>query len=125
MNYSITPDPQLNIIRYTHSGHVSKEDIGQVWDKLLKMKEFIHDGFNLLSDYRDAVFDMDIEEIYEIVDILEEMGPVLHGKKQSLVVKDPYPTAGSILFEEVSQRKLKFKIKIFSTLDAAIHWLTI
>lgn len=125
MNYNITPDHELKIIRYTHSGKVKKDDIGQAWNELLHMKEFIREGYNLLSDYRHAVFDMDIDEIYDIVDILDAMGTVLHGKKQSLIVMDPYATAGSILFEEITQRKLKFRIKIFSTLDAALNWLLV
>lgn len=123
MNYTITPDHELKIIRYTHSGKINKEDIGKAWEDLLNMAEFTHGSYNLLSDYRNATFNMDIDEVYEIVDILEGMGPILHGKKQSLIVRDPYSTAGSILFEEISQRKLKFKIKIFSTPDAAVSWL--
>lgn len=123
MNYNITPDHELKIIRYTHSGNIKKEDIGQAWDILLHMEEFTRKGYNLLSDYRNAVFDMEMDEIYEIVDILESMGPVLYDKKQSLIVKGPYSTAGSILFEEISHRKLKFQIKIFSTSEAAINWL--
>jgi len=125
MNFSIEPDHHLKIIRYKHSGHIKEQDLGMAWEKLLQMKEFVQEGYNLLSDYRDAIFDMKIDEVYEIVDTLEKMGPILDGKKQSIIVQDPYSTAGSILFEEISQRKLKFRIKIFSTDEAALHWLSI
>lgn len=123
MNYSISPDSDLKIIRYKHTGKLKQEDIGKAWEEFLQMDEFVHQGYHLFSDYRDAIFDMDMEEVYQIVDKLKAMGQVLDGKKQSIIVTDPYSTAGSILFEEIVKSKINFKIKIFSTENAALKWL--
>lgn len=123
VNYSISLDHDNKIIRYKHVGKLKMQDIGQAWDDFLKIEEFTQGGYNLLSDYSKAIFDMDMDQVYEIVNILDSMGPILHGKKQSIIIQDPYSTAGSILFEQISQKQLIFKIKIFSTETAALKWL--
>lgn len=123
MKYTISLDHTNKIIRYKHAGKLKMQDIGMVWDDFLKMEEFTQGGYNLLSDYREAVFDMDMDEVYEIVHILDSMGSLLDGKKQAILVHDPYSTAGSILFEEISEKELAFVIKIFSTETAALKWL--
>ncbi len=123
MSFTISLDHDNKLVRYRHSGNLKMEDIGMAWDNFLNMKEFVHEKYNLLSDYRDAVFDMDIDEAYKIISILDSMGSTLDDKKQSIIVKDPYSTAGSILFEQLSRQQLNFKIKIFSTEKAALEWL--
>jgi hypothetical protein len=123
MEYTFSLDHKNKIIRYKHSGKLKMEDLGKAWDDFLKIEEFTLGGYNLLSDYTEAIFDMGVEAVDEIVKILDSMGPVLHGKKQSIIVEDPYSMAGSILFEKISHNKLAFKIKIFSTEEAALKFL--
>lgn len=123
MKYAISLDHDNKIIRYKHVGKLKMQDIGMAWDDFLKMEEFTQGGYHLFSDYREAVFDMEMDEVHDIVNILDSMGPVLNGKKQAIVIEDPYSTAGSILFEQISQKKLAFMIKIFSTEPAAMKWL--
>lgn len=123
MKYTIIIDHENKIIRYKHVGKLKMEDIGKAWEDFLKLEEFTQGGYNLLSDYNEAIFEMDMETVDEIVKTLDSMGSILHGKKQSIIIKDPYSTAASILFEEVSRHKLAFKIKVFSTETAALNWL--
>lgn len=82
MEFTITPDHELKIIRYKHSGTLKRNDIGKAWEELLIMKEFTRDRYNLLSDYSEAIFDMPMDEAYEIVEILRSMGSVLKGKNK-------------------------------------------
>ena len=123
MNFTISIDHEKKIVCYKHTGKIKIQNLGMAWDQILQLEEFTSKKYNLLSDYRQATFDMEIDQVQEIIDILQEMGPVLHGKKQSIIVTDPYSTAGSILFEQLSMQELEFKIKIFSTKKAAIEWL--
>ncbi len=123
MSYSIKVDHQNKLIRYRHSGQIKIEDIGKAWDEFLKLKEFTEQGYNLLSDYRDGVFDMKIETVYEIVQILVPLKPILSGKKQSMILGDPYSTAGSMLFENEVYEKVGFLVKVFSTKKAAMDWV--
>lgn len=49
---------------------------------------------------------------------------VVRGKKQALIIDDPYSAAGSMIFESDVYKKVGFNVKIFSTEEAAIKWLT-
>jgi len=94
MNYSIKVNHELKIIRYSHSGLIDKkEEIGQVWEELLRLKEFTELKYNLLSDYRNATINLRFDDIGLIIDFLYSIKHILNGKKQSLVLNDPKSTA--------------------------------
>jgi len=122
-SFSIEADHDLKIIRYRHSGRLTYDEIGQAWMQLLSMKEFTEMKYNLLSDYRDAIFDMELEEADRIVDFMRTIEPVVRGKKQSLIVTDPYSTAGSVLFQEQVYKKVGFIVNTFSTIEGGLKWL--
>jgi len=121
--FTIEADHDLKIIRYRHTGKLSYEDIGEAWMELLSMREFTALKYNLLSDYSKAVFNMELSEANAIVDFLKNVGPVVRGKKQSLIVNDPYSTAGSLLFQEKVFQEVGFIVNTFSTEKAALIWL--
>lgn len=123
MNYTITLDNTLKIIRYTHSGDLTYEDIGGAWAELLALQEFTAGKFNLLSDYREAIFKMEITQIKDIVVFLKSIEPVVRGKKQSIIIADPYSTAGTMLFKSEVYAEIGFKVEVFSTETEAIKWL--
>lgn len=124
MSYTINVDHDLKIIRYTHGGDIQMDEIGKAWDEFLQLKEFTKQGYNLLSDYSGGVFIMTIDVVETIVQLLEHLKPILQGKKQSLILTDPFSTAGSILFEQEVNRRIGFIVKVFSTKAAAVKWLT-
>jgi hypothetical protein len=123
-NFTIRTDHELKIVRYTHSGDITKTDIGEAWDEFMRMEEFTHQKYNLLSDYRDGRFNIPLEEVDEIVNILYALKEILSGKKQSIIINDPYSTAGTVLFKHEVYEKVGFLVEIFSTEEAAIDWLT-
>lgn len=125
MNFTLTIDHELKIIRYKHVGEINHhEEIGEVWQQLLSMEEFTKQGYNLLSDYREAQFKFPPSVLYEIVAFLEQLEPILRGKKQSLLMTDPGSTAYSILFESAVFHAIGFRVKVFSTEQAAIRYVT-
>ncbi len=87
------------------------------------LKEFTELNYNLLSDYRGAMFNLDIEDVTLISDFLSSLKHILNGKKQSLIVDDPKITAFSILFEDEAYEKIGFQVNVFSTIEAAEDWL--
>ncbi len=123
MNYSIEADDTLKIIRYKHSGKVDKEGIGKAWQELIMLKEFTELNYNLLSDYRGAIFNLEIEDVTLISNFLSSLKHILNGKKQSLVIVDTKVTAFSIMFEDKVYEKIGFQVKVFSTTEAAEDWL--
>jgi len=124
MNYSIKVNHELKIIRYSHSGLIDKkEEIGQVWEELLRLKEFTELKYNLLSDYRNATINLRFDDIGLIIDFLYSIKHILNGKKQSLVLNDPKSTAMSLLFKTEIYKKMDFNVKVFSTIGGALTWL--
>jgi hypothetical protein len=124
MNYTIDIDHDLRIIRYKHSGSIKSKEIAEAWQSFLSMKEFTDLKYNLLSDYRGAKLNMDIKSPDLIVDFMMTIEPIVRGKKQSLILDDPYSTAGSVLFGERVYKKVGFKVKVFSTEKAALEWIS-
>lgn len=120
--YSIVIDHDLKIIRYKHTGLIGFDDIGEAWTEFLGMKEFTEMGYNLFSDYRDSKFSMEMDAVNDIVVFFESIKHIVKGKKQSIVLDDPYSTAGSLLFETEVNKKIGFRVKVFSTEEAALDW---
>jgi len=121
--FSINIDHENRLIRYKHCGSIRKDDIGQAWRKFLELKEFTHEKYDLLSDYRNAAFIMDSNDVKLIVGFLYNIKDILKGKNQALVVEDPKSTAISLLFEDEVYHKTGFNVKIFSSYDQAFKWL--
>jgi hypothetical protein len=124
MKYTIDIDHELKIIRYAHSGIIQAEEIAYVWEnEFLKMKEFTELKYNLYSDYSKAKFDIPVEFLPELMEFMESIKPIITGKKQSIIVDDPYSTAASLLFENEVNKEIGFLVKIFNTKKAALEWL--
>lgn len=123
MSFTLHIDSTNKIIHYKHSGSLNYDAIGEAWSELLKLKEFTQQQFNLLSDYSDATFAMQLNETQNIVNFLSQLKPILNQKKQAIIVTDPYSTAGTILFQSKAYNEIGFIIKIFSTKKAALKWL--
>jgi len=122
-NYSITIDHEKKYIHYSHKGKISRKEIGDVWIELLNTSEFSKGKYNLLSDYRDGIFDFDIKSVEVIEDFLKANQVVLNGKKNAVIVRNPEETVIAMLFENKMQIEINYYVKTFSTLDAAIRFL--
>ena len=124
MEYSIDIDHELKLIIYRHSGLLSTENIGEVWTQFLTMPEFTQMKYNLLSDYRKSKFLFSVEKVTEIVNFMRNIEAIVRGKKQALILDDPRSTAASILFEQKVYKEVGFDVKVFSTENAALDWLS-
>ena len=123
MNYSISVDHELKIIRYKHAGTITADDIGQAWQECLGMKEFTQLKYNLLSDYRGGKFDMPIKKVKEVVGFMVNIKDIVKGKRQALIVDDPFSTASSMMFEADVYKEVGFIVNVFTTENAALNWL--
>jgi len=122
-NFSIIIDHELKIIRYTHYRLICALDIEKAWSIFLNMKEFTELNYNLLSDYRGGKFQMSVNVLPEIIKFIRVIENIVKGKKQALIVDDPYSVAGSMLFESKVIEEIGFIVKVFSTEVAALKWL--
>lgn len=124
MKYNIVIDHDLKIIKYTHTGIIRAEEIGYVWEnEFLKMKEFTELKYNLLSDYSNAKFDIPVSFLPELMDFMHSIKNIIKGKKQSIIVEDPYSTAATVLLKNEVNEKVGFIVKEFTTKKAALDWL--
>lgn len=123
MSFSIKVDSTYKLIRYNHSGVISKEDIGVAWQELLKLKEFTQLKYNLLTDYRGSTCKIEVEEVELICDFLLTLKYILKDKKQALIIDEPMGVAISTLFEGEVNKKIGFNVRVFSSQEAAINWL--
>jgi len=124
MGYTIEINNRLRIIEYRHEGNIVRHELGEAWQDLLKILEFTQEGYGLLADYRKATFDFVVEDTDVIDDFLLSIKDVLKGKKEAVLVDNPFATVISYLYEKKTQKKLGFTVKTFSTENAAIRWLS-
>jgi len=123
MGYSIKIDHDNKYIHYSHQGKISRKEIGDAWIELLNMTEFSKEKYNLLSDYRNGIFDFNIENIGAIEEFLKANQDILNGKKNAVIVDNPNETVIAMMFENNMQIKINYAVKTFSTLKAAIKYL--
>lgn len=123
MKYTISIDHELRIIRYRHSGIIHAEDIEDAWSDFLKTQDFTQNKYELLSDYRNGEFQMKLNDLSGVIDFMREIENIVKGKKQALIVDNPYSVATSILFKNKVYKEIGFNVKVFSTEPAALKWL--
>ncbi|MBI9064823.1 MAG: hypothetical protein JEZ14_22750 [Marinilabiliaceae bacterium] len=123
MNYSIHIDHDHKLIKYKHSGLILAEDIEKAWNEFLTFKEFTVLKYNLFSDYRNGRFQIPVEFLPEIIIFMQKIENIVKGKKQALIVDEPYSVAASMLFENEVNIKVGFKVHVFTTENAALEWL--
>jgi len=121
--FTLTVDHDLCIIRYRHKGILDYQEIGKAWQQLLTMKEFTELGYDLLSDYSGSVFDMEVEEGERIIAFMQNIVTIVRGKKQAIIVDDPYSTAVTLLFEQQVYKEIGFIVRTFSTEKGGLEWL--
>ena len=124
MSFSIVADKEHKIIKYKLSGVLDESNMGTAWKEIIKMKEFYESGYNILSDYRDAVFKFSINETNFLDEFIFNIRRLLKGKKSAVIVNVPIYTAISVLIKEKFINVPDFDVKIFSTEEAAIDWLS-
>ncbi len=98
MKYSIDIDHEHKLIKYKHPGLIHSEDIEKAWGEFLTFKEFTDLKYNLFSDYRNGKFLIPIALLPEIIKFMKQIEAIVKGKKQALLVDEPYSVATSMLF---------------------------
>jgi len=121
--YTIESIQSKRILFYKHIGILSRVDLGEAWDDILKKEEFTMGGYNLVSDYTEATLNFNLFDIQFIEQFLIQLKPILHGKKEAVIIRHPVSTAIALLFETEMQIKIGFKVKVFHNLESAMQWI--
>jgi hypothetical protein len=121
--YKISIDHELKLIKYSHSGLIKRETVGDVWRELLKMDEFTTQQYNLLTDYTKGEFDFSIDETDIVWSFFNSIAHILKNKKQAVITNTPFSTSIALLFEYEAYEKIEFHVKVFTTETAALNWI--
>lgn len=125
MGFDIKLDHERKLVYYKHEGFIKREEIGEVWRQILSLKEFTEMSYDLISDYRYGKFDFipNDDNITVIDNFFISIKHILKGKLEAVILDDPFSTAVSMLFENKYENSIGFKIKIFSSHQAAYKWI--
>ena len=123
MNYTIKVDSTKELIVYTHCGLASRKSVGEAWLEILNLPEIKDDKYNIFTDYRNCKFDFGWSDSDVIMDFLSKYKKILSEKKQAIVLDNQVSTAISMLFQSPLHETINFKIRVFSTIEAAMLWL--
>lgn len=122
-NFTLQIDASNKLIRYTHVGDLDPESIGLAWNELLIMPEFVTGGYDLLTDYSQAIYTGESEDMEMIAEHLIQFSSILRGKMQAIIFEDSYSTALTILFNNEVHQKTGFIVAVFTNLSEGLAWL--
>ena len=124
MGYSFEFDEKNKLVIYRHSGLIERHEIGEAWQELLKLEYFTRKGFNLVSDYRGGLFAFSLSDTGTINQFLYSIRHIINGKKEAVIADDPVSAAISMLYEVMPMDGIDFQVRVFSTEEAAMNWIT-
>lgn len=125
MGYSISIDHVLKLIRYKHEGNIELSEIGDAWREIIQLSEFHQLKYNIFADYRKSKFNFSVKDFKIIREFVQRIKHDLDGRKECVIVDNPYNTAISMLFETEFSKNIGFVVKVFSTEEAALEWVVV
>ena len=125
-NYCIDVDYQLRLVRCTFVGPIKMREVIDARIKAFQIAISLEGHYNLLMDCRDADIDFRAGYFYKLWFFLEANKDMLQGKMEVILTNKPLACAYSILYkDECDKRNYGFKVRLFSTEEAALWWLEV
>lgn len=118
-NYIIVKEKKL-IIEY-YSGHIYLGDFINAHDKKGNDKDF-NVNYNLLIDFRDAEIHLDNHEVSELSNYHKNNSKLFGSRYAAHITKTPAQVVAGTKFD-MYKNELPIKIKVFSTVEAAMGWV--
>ncbi len=81
-------------------------------------------NFDIIHDFRELVFDLEVEEVAKYVQVLIENKKYVGKRKSTMITQTPNQVTASIGFE-LLKNDLPVAVKVSSTLDAALVFIQI
>lgn len=114
---------ELKLVIHKYRGDVTPNHLKNAWHTFLHLKSFTSDGYNLLSDYSEAKFNLELHELDVARPFLKRHRYFLQGKKEAVVTNDPVTTAICSLFEQHAYEDAGMLVRVFTTKEAAFKWI--
>lgn len=99
---------------------ISLDDIKESWNYCISHDLIPSDCIGILLDYRDARFDMNPREIFDMADFYDTKLNKFSRKKVAILTERPDQIVIPTL---LSQKSKRFDIRIFTNIEPSISWL--
>jgi len=119
-NYEYKILPDLRVIVSCYSGIISENEIMSLKESIKSDKAFNLD-YSILDDFTNANFNMSKESFHRILKWL--MDNFAWDRKSAVLTSTPDQVVNFIRFDSLNKDQLPNRIKIFSTLPAALYWI--
>ena len=119
VKYEIIKSGSKNILLREFHGKVRAEDVVESFKYIFK--KYVDEDFTgIISDFTHAKFAMNIGDFQKVLKYLKQTPSIYH-YQLAIIVDTPQKT----IFPIIAKTKLKkLKIKPFSTIRAALDWLS-
>lgn len=114
-------DPELSVMYKIHSGLITIETIKNSWEWAFANKIIPENTKFFLLDYREAIIDFSARKHEDISKYYRSKPEYFAGKKFAIISNNPHNVAISTL---VRRSDDGYESRPFSTIEAAIKWLT-
>ena len=119
INYKI--DNKQKAIIETWPEEILIEDYIDVKQRQFKDSDFNPD-FDVITDLRGLTQKYKDVTIQEIIDFIAKNSNNMRDRKSAVIADNPHSVASAYVFKDKS-KNLPVKIRVFSTIDAALEWL--
>ncbi len=120
---SIELNDKQEIIYYQHYGTLGKNSIFDAWNKVLALLVRKGTNYNLILDYRGALFGFSTSEIDDIVKFFYCRINLLHGKKIAGITNNVQEAAIIKLIKTLKEKETYIQVQMFQTIEGAYHYL--
>lgn len=117
-DYKILPD--LRTIVSYYSGIISENEIMSLKESIKSDKAF-HMEYNILDDFSNANFNLSKESFHRVLQWL--LDNFAWDRKSAVLTSTPDQVVNIMRFDSLNKDQLPNRIKIFSTLPAALLWI--
>jgi hypothetical protein len=121
MNFSFSFDKKTKILYKTYFDGITVQDITSSWLYAFEKKLIPKDTKGFILDYRSSTMNFNPEKHAEIAEFYRKNLHVFRNLKIAVLTENPKDVVISILVKEMDHG---YESKPFSTLEAAIHWIT-
>ncbi|MFW5852040.1 MAG: hypothetical protein ACOCWB_07445 [Bacteroidota bacterium] len=113
-------DSQTGIVYKNYYGKITIDDIENSWIYAFEQNLFPPNTIGFILDYREASFEISIEEYIKIPLFYTQHLDVFGGKKIAIVTDNPKDVVIPVL---VQKKDKGYASQPFSTVEAAIYWV--
>ena len=123
-SYTHRVDTSESVIYRKFEGAITLDEIYDSWMHILNLEEFTWLNYDLITDYREAEILTPPRKLNLVEKFYEDHLSLIKGSRHAVVTGEPKATALSQLFGENGFVADEIGYKTFTTLKAAVRWLS-